>query len=201
MKTLDSIVETALSRRSFVAGAGAVAASTVIAGCGSSKNSAPASSTSPTYTDTDILNFALNLEYLEAQFYLYAATGAGLQASDTMAGSASSYQTVGTVTAGEAAAVPGLTPAQQEILNEIAFEEQAHVQFLRSALGSAAVPMPDIDLSFFGPLAVAATITSAATGSGSFNPFSSFDYFLVGAFIFEFRALQPLLAGPKNLPF
>jgi hypothetical protein len=185
VKTLDSIVETALSRRSFVAGAGAVAASTVIAGCGSSKSSTPTSSTSPTYTDTDILNFALNLEYLEAQFYLYAATGAGLAASDTMAGSASSYQTVGTVTVGEAAAVPGLTPAQQDILNEIAFEEQAHVQFLRSALGSAAVPMPDIDLSFFGPLAVAATITSAATGSGSFNPFSNFDYFLVGAFIFE----------------
>jgi hypothetical protein len=45
--------------------------------------------------------------------------------------------------------------------------------------------MPDIDLSFFGPLAVAAGITTSATGSGAFNPFSSFDYFLVGAFIFE----------------
>jgi hypothetical protein len=92
---------------------------------------------------------------------------------------------VGTVTLGDAAAVPGLTPAQQEILNEIAYEEQEHVRFLRSALGTAAVPMPDIDLSFFGPLAVAATITTAATGAGSFNPFSSFDYFLVGGFIFE----------------
>jgi hypothetical protein len=131
------------------------------------------------------LNFALNLEYLEAQFYLYAATGSGLAEADTTAGSASTYQTVGTVTVGQAAAVPGLTPAQQDILNEIAYEEQAHVRFLRKALGSAAVPMPDIDLSFFGPLAVAANITTAATGTGSFNPFSSFDYFLVGAFIFE----------------
>ncbi len=189
MKTLDAVVNKALSRRSFLAGSGALAATAAATGCSSSSGSTspvtPPPPTSTTYTDIDVLNFALNLEYLEAQFYLYAATGSGLQSSDTTAGSASTYQTVGTVTVGNAAAVPGLSSAQQEILNEIAFEEQAHVRFLRSALGSAAVPMPDIDLSFFGPLAVAATITTAATGTGSFNPFSSFDYFLVGAFIFE----------------
>jgi hypothetical protein len=187
VKTLDSLVDKALSRRSFLAGAGAVAATTALAGCsGGSKTTTTTTTPPSSYTDADVLNFALNLEYLEAQFYLYAATGQGLAGSDTSApsGYTGSY-TQGTVTAGSAAAVPGLTSAQQEILNEIAFEEQAHVKFLRSALGSAAVPMPSIDLSFFGPLAVAATITTAATGTGSFNPFSSFDYFLVGAFIFE----------------
>ncbi|MBB5062116.1 ferritin-like domain-containing protein [Granulicella mallensis] len=193
MKTLDSIVDKALSRRSFLAGAGAVAATTAVVGCSGNGNNMPPVTTTPpptggsapAFTDTDVLNFALNLEYLEAQFYLYAATGAGLQSSDTTPGSAAPSQTAGTVTVGSAAAVPGLTPAQQEILNEIAYEEQTHVQFLRKALGSAAVGMPDIDLSFFGPLAVAAGITTAATGAGAFNPFSSFDYFLVGSFIFE----------------
>jgi len=185
VKTLDALVEKALSRRTFLAGAGAVAATTALVGC-SNDNSPTMTTTPPAYTDADVLNFALNLEYLEAQFYLYAATGNGLAGTDTAAPSGyTGTFTEGTVTKGSAAAVPGLTSAQQEILNEIAFEEQSHVQFLRTALGSAAVPMPSIDLSFFGPLAVAATITTAPTGTGSFNPFSSFDYFLVGAFIFE----------------
>ena len=189
MVNLNTLINSGVSRRKFLAGAGASAGAVAalgLAGCGSSSTTtAPVTLTPAMPTDLDVLNFALNLEYLEASFYLYAATGSGLSAADVAPGSKSPYQAMGMVTAGDAAQVAGLTPAQQEILNEIAFEEQAHVRFLRAALGSAAVPMPDIDLSFFGPLAVAATITTAATGAGSFNPFSSFDYFLVGAFIFE----------------
>lgn len=186
MDQLSKLMDRAVSRRKFVVGVGAAAGATAVLGLGGCGGSGSTPKPTPvTFTDADILNFALNLEYLEAQFYLYAATGAGLQPSDLSPGSASPYQTVGTVILGDAASVSGLMPAEQDILNEIAYEEQAHVRFLRNALGSAAVPMPDIDLSFFGPLAVAAGITKSATGDGSFNPFDGFDDFLVGGFIFE----------------
>jgi len=163
-------------------GAGAVAAATAV-GC-SSGSSPMASTPSGTYTDTDVLNFALNLEYLEAQFYVYAATGKALPSSMTSAptGYTGTY-TQGSVTVGSAAVVAGATTAQSDIINEIAYEEQQHVNFLRTALGSAAVPMPSIDLSFFGPLAVAAGIFTSS--QPAFNPFASFDAFLIGAFIFE----------------
>ena len=170
MDNLNTLINRGVSRRKFLAGVGAsagAAAALNLAGCGGSTSPPPTPTPSPSApTDADILNFALNLEYLEAQFYLYAATGSGLR-EPPIPPRVPPRPTRPWVRSpwASAAAVPGLTSAQQEILNEIAFEEQAHVQFLRSALGSAAVPMPDIDLSFFGPLAVAATITTAATGA------------------------------------
>jgi hypothetical protein len=163
----------ALSRRRFLGGAGTLAAASALAACGSENGqiSSTTTTTTTSYTDSDILNFALNLEYLEAEFYLRAATGSGLTTADT--GSSPGAVTGGTM-------VTGLTSAQQNIVNEIAFDEQQHVRFLRSALGTAAVARPAIDLTnSFNALASAAGIGS------TFNPFSSFDAFIVGAFIFE----------------
>src|SRR5271155_448964 len=164
-----------------MAGSGAAAAVAVLSGCGGG-SSTPAPTTTPTPTttpapvvlgDADYLNFALNLEYLEAEFYLRAATGSGLTATDT--GNATTTVVVPSTTM-----VPGLTTAQQNYIYEIAQNELDHVRFLRSALASSAVSRPNIDLmNSFNAAASAAGIGS------TFNPFGSYEAFLVGAFVFE----------------
>jgi len=161
-----------VSRRKFLAGLGigvGTAAVTLAVGCGGDSVTPPM--TGGGLTDVDILNFALNLEYLEAEFYLRAATGSGLSATD--AGT-----NAGTVTGGTQ--VPFATPSIQQYAMEIANDELAHVRFLRKALGSAAVSRPAIDLSgSFNAAAMAAGI------GPSFNPFSDENSFIVGAFTFE----------------
>jgi hypothetical protein len=177
---LNDLIDKALSRRTFMAGAGTAAAAALIAGCG---NSTPAPSPTPTptptptpsaITDVDILTFALNLEYLEAEFYLYAATGSGLSATDAGSGPAATIP--------PNTKVPFVTPTIAQYANEIAQDELNHVRFLRTAItaaGATPVARPALDLTFFAGLGTAAGI------SGTFNPFADEDSFLVGAFVFE----------------
>lgn len=194
MKKLPKLFTEDLSRRTFLAGAGMTAAVAATAGCGGSSHTTtmnPPPPTTPTITDADILNFALNLEYLEAEFYLRAATGSGLSSADAGSGAAD-------VTGGMAVAFK--TPAIQQYAQEIANHEQKHVQFLRKALGSAAVSRPSIDLTnSFNAAAMAAGI------GATFNPFADENSFLVGAFVFEdvgvtaYHGAAGLLSDKNNL--
>jgi hypothetical protein len=153
-----------------------------------------------TPTDPDILNFALNLEYLEAQFYSYAVNGTGLPAN-MLTGTGAQ----GAVTGGRAVAFTD--PVVAAYAKEIAADEIAHVAFLRSALGSSAVAMPAIDVGTDpnGAFSSAARAAGLVGPGQSFDPYASDENFLLGAFIFEdvgvtaYKGAAPLITNATYL--
>ncbi|HZY61113.1 MAG TPA: ferritin-like domain-containing protein [Edaphobacter sp.] len=203
MDTVNELIRKAVSRRRFLAGAGTAAAVAFLDGCDNSSKTTTGNggSTNPPPSDipdNDVLNFALNLEYLEAEFYLYATTGQGLSASDAGSGAGTTKVPAGI------APVPWASSGLAQYANEIAQDEVNHVRFLQKAISGnkgTPVPRPDIDLTFFAPLAVAAGITSTP----AFNPFTSPQAFLIGAFVFEdvgvtaYHGAAPLLTNTTIL--
>ncbi len=142
----DEILDQVVSRRSFgrgalTAGVAAAAATTLGGVLGDARGSvfSPAASEAAV-TDVDILNFALNLEYLEAEFYTIVTTGKRLK--DIGIGT-SGTGTAGSTTGGRQL---DLAPWMKDVLDEIAYDEQQHVLFLRAALGSARIAKPAINL-------------------------------------------------------
>ena len=195
---INRSAENSSDRRNFLRAAGVAGFGVGAAMLATGSPALAAESTGPAAapSDASILNFALNLEYLEAEFYLRATTGSGLPDSMT-----TGTGTRGGVTGGRM--VHFKTSIIKKYAAEIAADEKAHVAFLRSALGSVAVSRPKINLD--------ASFTAAAQAAGLVKPGQKFDVyaneanFLFGAFIFEdvgvtaYKGAAPLISNKTYL--
>jgi Ferritin-like domain len=141
----NTLTASSINRRAFFKGMGATGlglAGAAIIGNQFGANEQKVSAASGV-SDADILNFALNLEYLEAEFYSVATYGANL----VKRGILKSSDETGPTTGGALVKNFGNFAYQATALRET---EQEHVLFLRAALGAGAVKKPAINLDALG---------------------------------------------------
>ncbi len=214
LEVFDAIASRRNERRSFLRFAGgsalAIGGASLLSACGNDDSDlAPGPTPTPTpapaatLNDADVLNVALNLEYLEAQFYAFAAFGVGLNANML-----TGIGTQGAVTGGRK--VVFNDTIVEQYAREIAIDEVAHVAFLRRALGNAAVAQPAIDISVGtaaapGAFSAAARAAGVVGPTGVFDPYADANSFLLGAYIFEdvgvsaYKGAAPLIANKTYL--
>lgn len=164
-------VQTEQGRRGFLSGLAMAVGATALAplilrGKGITELLAMQASeeTEPNLTDTDILNYALSLEYLEATFYLRADNNGTLPSGATAA-------TIDPDGNGAPGSVPGLasvtapapsTLAVAAFVRTVRDHEITHVLALQTALGAGALARGDFRFDFPGGFTTAAAFLATA---------------------------------------
>ena len=196
---INRSAENPADRRRFLKSAGAAGLGVVgasVAGALTGPAASAAADAANSISDGAVLNFALNLEYLEAEFYSNAVHGHGIPESLTHGKGRR-----GVVEGGRK--VHFGSKKVHQIAQEIARDELDHVEFLRAALGSAAVARPTINIrKSFTDAAIAAGLIKAGE---TFDVYANEDNFLLGAFIFEdvgvtaYKGAAPLISNKTYL--
>jgi hypothetical protein len=170
-----------LDRRELIklgAGALGVTAGALVIGCGGSAGLSTSTGTATATgstggtgggSDTNYLNFLLNLEYLKAQYYAIGVSGTPLTGSGFLNSN---------ITGLPSSAVSFNNLNIRYMFSSFQRDDTDHVTALQSLLGSSAITQPSINFNAFSSFAT-------TLGLSSFSAFASEEDFILGAFYFE----------------
>ncbi|CAN0912917.1 Desiccation-related protein PCC13-62 [Linum grandiflorum] len=138
--------------------------------------------------DVDLIEFPLNLEYLEAEFFMYGALGHGL---DVFAPNLS---------AGGPPSIGGckahLDPVTQNIIEQFAWQEVGHLRAIKSKVKG--FPRPELDIS----AASFAKVINSAFGkplSSPFDPYANSINYLIASYIIPYVGLTGYVGANSKL--
>ncbi|KAG4174349.1 hypothetical protein ERO13_A11G115600v2 [Gossypium hirsutum] len=138
--------------------------------------------------DRDQVQFALNLEFLEAEFFLYGALGTGL---DDIAPS---------LALGGPPPVGGrkanLDPVIRTIIEEFAYQEIGHLRAITESVGG--VPRPRLNISA-GAFATLLDQAMNTTLSPPFNPYTNSLNYLLASYVIPYVGLVGYVGTIPNL--
>ncbi len=185
-EAVPEAVDLGTCRRAFIQALGLGSVGAAILGA-AGPDSAAAQGAPADVTDLDIVTFALNFEYLGAEFYLRSVNGQGLKAADI-----DGVGGIGTVNGGRQ--VPFSDTLVRKLAFELAADEEAHVRTLRAGLPDASrIGRPQLDLDFAFTFAAR---SAGLVGPGDrFDVYASDDTFLLGAFLLEDVCVTALIGS------
>ena len=202
--SLSRALQHRLERRNFLRNTALSTAGLATALAGSTLGARPAraasTATANDVSDAQIFNFALNFEYLGAQYYLAATGNPPLPVAVTGASGGLQLPPV--------TAVPFNSRATSYFALQLANDEVAHATSIREVItaeGGTPISQPLINLNTsWSALAAAAGLIPAGA---TFNPFASEANFFVGAYVLEdvcvtaLCGAAALITDPTNLAY
>ncbi|CAA7048099.1 unnamed protein product [Microthlaspi erraticum] len=149
----------------------------------------PAASNSTSCTDQDrkLLEFPLNLEYLEAEFFLFGALGFGLDkvAPNLTMGGPSPF----------GAQKANLDPLTRDVILQFAWQEVGHLRAIKKTVKGFARPQLDLSIKSF------AKVMNDAVGKKlipPFNPYANSFNYLIASYLVPYVGLTGYVgANPK----
>lgn len=163
----------------------------------------PTASAQTAIADATALNFMLNIEYLQGQFYSYAVNGVSLDNALLGGPGAAGFGAQGAVTGGRK--ITFTTTLLQRLFDELWSEQRDHIQYLRALLPADVVPQPAMNIGGgeTGAFTTMARLAGVVGPTEVFDPYASEDNLLLAACLLEdvgvaaYRNAFPLIVNPS----